>query len=722
MILCPLLLSYTQNLKYLDVSLNKLQSARLGSRPQLPALVNLSLAHNDISDLKRDDLSFLNRSSFFRVLNLSSVPLKKVQLSSLLQIGSLLVPQRDDLCVLSQLESGCLTPISGLSTVILDGSNLDNPVITKLCSELSGTAISTLSLRNVKLVTLTNATFAGLQKTNLSCLDLSSNGLGKIEKGSFQWLPQLQTLILEDNNIKHLTRDTFQGLQRLKSLQLTKALVKSHTSATTPIVDDFSFQPLKALENLVLRKTVIREITTQTFTGLASLMALDLSWSSCSSLKNITNQTFASLAGLPLRKLNLTAAAITQISPGGFSVLKNLTVLLLDSNFIRQTLSGREFEGLAQLEEMHMALNYQKVNLSSASFVAVPRLRVLTLGRSLISTALNLDPSPFSPLANLTFLDLSNNNIASIRRTLLKGLGRLQVLKLQHNNFARFWKDANPGGPVMFLQDAVKLRSLLMDSNGLDEIPAGALRGLRQLQELSLGSNLLNSLRDSVFDDLTSLRALYLQKNLITTVRPEVFKTPLSNLSLLIMGRNPFDCTCESILWFVTWLNSTVASSVPGLTEQYVCNTPLAYFNRSVMAFDPLSCKDLTPFQALYVVSSTSVILLLGVALFVRFQGWRIRFYWNIVVNRTLGFSDATVEEGRQFEYDAYVIHAEADGGWVERRLLPLENDRCRFCLELRDSDAGMSQLESIVNNMRNSRKILFVVTEALLRDPWCRR
>lgn len=592
-------------------------------------------------------------------------------------------------------------------------------VMAKLFSELSGTAISALSLRNMKLVALKNVTFAGLNGTSLSCLDLSRNGMERIENGSFVWLPRLQTLILEDNNIKHLSRDTFKGLQSLKSLRLTNALVKGHTS---PNIDDFSFEPLKALESLVLQKTAIEKMTTQTFTGLTSLTELDLSWSKCVSLKNITNKTFASLAGSPLRKLNLTGAAIMQISPGGFSVLKNLTVLLLDSNFIRQTLSGREFQGLAQLQEMHMSLNFQNVNLSSASFEAVPRLRVLTLAKSLISTALNLDPSPFSPLRQLTFLDLSNNNIANIRKSFLKGLGKLKVLKLQHNNLARLWKSANLGGPVMFLQDAVNLRTLLMDSNGLDEIPAGALRGLSELQELSLGNNLLNSLRDSVFDDLTSLRSFFLQKNMITTVRPEVFKTPMSKLGLLVMGRNPFDCTCESILWFATWLNSTNTSTVPDLTRQYLCNTPVSYFNRSIMAFDPLSCKDLTPFQGLYIVSSTLVILLLVVALFVRFQGWRIRFYWNIVINRTLGFSDAAVEEGRLFEYDAYVIHAEADGGWVERRLLPLENHKCKFCLEIRDSNPGMSQLESIVNNMRNSRKILFVVTETLLRDPWCRR
>lgn len=706
-----------QSLTYLDVSSNKLRSARLGSRPQLPALVNLSLAHNDITVLKRDDFSFLNHPSSLRVLNLSSVLLKTVPFSSLPQFVSLPPPQRADLYVLLQLEPGCLKPILGLSTLILDSSKMSTEVIEHVCSELSGTAISTLSLRNMNLASLSNTIFAGLRKTNLSCLDMSANNLGRIEKGSFQWLPRLETLILVNNNIERLTQDTFLGLQSLKSLQLTK--VKSQVPT---IIDDLAFQPLKALESLVLQKNTIREITTRTFTGLSSLMELDLSWSSCASIKTITNKTFASLAASPLRKLNLTKAAITHIDPGGFSVLKNLTVLLLDSNFIRQTLSGREFEGLGQLEEIHMSLNFQQVNLSSASFVAVPRLKVLTLGKSLISMALNLDPSPFRPLVDLTFLDLSNNNIANIRRTLLKGLGKLEVLKLQHNNFARLWKNSNVGGPVMFLQDTLKLKTLVMDSNGLDEIPAGALRGLSELRELSLGSNLLNNLRASVFDDLVSLRALFLQKNMITSVRPEVFKTPLSNLSLLVMGKNPFDCTCESILWFVTWLNGTGAAGVPDLAEEYVCNTPLASFNRSIVKFDLLSCKDMTPFKALYVVSSSAVVLFLATALFTGFQGWRIRFYWNIVVSRTLGFGGAAVEEGRQFEFDAYVIHSKDDGGWVERRLLPLENGKCRFCLEVRDANPGMSQLESIVNNMRNCRKILFVVTETLLRDPWCRR
>lgn len=599
----------------------------------------------------------------------------------------------------------------------MDGSNLSTLIIAKLCSELSGTAIDALSLQKVKLVTLRNTTLKGLQETNLTFLDMSHNGIEKIEKGSFQSLSRLEQLLLVDNKIKHLTKDTFQGLKSLKKLQLTRALVKS------PIVDDFSFQSLSSLESLILQRTGVREITEHTFTGLTNLKELDLSsMTSCTSFKNISNKTFVSLAGSPLRKLNLTITAITQINSGSFSFLRNLTLLYLDSNFIKQTFLGKEFEGLGQLQEIHMSFNFQKINLSSTSFVNVPNLRVLTLAKSLIGTALNLDPSPFSPLSKLTILDLSNNNIANIRASMLKGLVNLKVLKLQHNNLARLWKSANLGGPVLFLKEALNLTTLQMDSNGLDEIPPDALRGLTNLHRLSLANNLLNSLKDSIFDDLTSLQVLILQKNLITTVKPEVFKTPMSNLSLLVMDRNPFDCTCESILWFVTWLNKSNMTRLPGLREQYTCNTPLTYFNRSIMDFDGLSCKDMTPFQALYIMSSLAVIMLTVTALLVRFHGWRIQFYWNILINRTLGFSDATVEEGREYEYDAYVIHTEEDSSWVERRMVPLENDNCKFCLEDRDSIPGMSQFESIVNNMRNSRKILFIVTETLLRDPWCSR
>ena len=68
----------SQNLMILDVSNNMLTSAKLGSKPQLPHLMALTLSHNAISTLKKEDFYFLSRSPSLRVLNMANLPLKKV--------------------------------------------------------------------------------------------------------------------------------------------------------------------------------------------------------------------------------------------------------------------------------------------------------------------------------------------------------------------------------------------------------------------------------------------------------------------------------------------------------------------------------------------------------------------------------------------------------------------------------------------------------------------
>lgn len=612
-------------------------------------------------------------------------------------------------------------PIAHLQDLVLDGCKLNPTFMSRLCMELSDTSLRNLSVQNTQQVTLTSSTFQGLGKTNLTILDLSNNQMARITDGAFQWFSTLEYLSLEYNNLKHLTNGTFLGLKSLRNLNLHFALVKKKTSPL-PVIDDFSFQPLVQLEYLHMERTVFGEITEKIFYGLPCLRELNLGWSS-TGIKLVSNTTFASLQGSPLlQTLNLTGMGIKSLGPGAFSSLTNLKTLVLSHNFINQNLTGKEFQGLNSIKEIHLSFNQQTITLTPTSFIHVPTLRTLMLGRALTPN-LDMRPSPFQPLVNLIVLYLSNNNIANINNDLLNGLNHLSVLKLQHNNLARVWKNANPGGPVLFLHDVQNLTVLELDYNGLDEIPATAFQGLSQLKYLSISGNLLNFLHDSVFNDLRSLRFLRLQKNLLTSVQRETFSVPLSNLTELFMDHNPFDCTCESMLWFHTWLNGT-NTSVPDLDKTYVCNTPSMYFNRSVMDFNPESCRDMVPFQALYVITSTLVLGVMFIAFLVHYQGWRIQFYWNIIVNRTLDINDShyrRVTECR-YEYKAYIVHAQKDMLWVQRSLLPLEDKNLRFFLEERDAMPGCSTLETIVDNMRMSRKIVFVVTEALLNDPWCRQ
>ncbi|XP_060102416.1 toll-like receptor 3 [Heteronotia binoei] len=680
-----------KNLKSLDVSHNGLSSTKLGSQQQLESLQELVMSQNKITELKKEDFLFLSNSSL-QILDLSSNPL-------------------------TEIYPGCFHAIGKLFGLNLNKVQLGPNRMEKLSLELSSTSIQNLSLSQVQLSRISNLTFNGMQRTNLTILDLSNNYMTVIENGSFVWFKSLQTLNLENNKIASLFSHSLDGLSNINYLNLRNSINKK--------IDDFAFQSLKHLETLIMDENTFPEITPKTFTGLENLKYLSLS--KCAITlgtikRTITNRTFSSLTDSPLQFLNLTRTKITDIQAGAFSWLGELKTLDLGINEISQDLTGQEFQGLSSIETIYLSYN-NLLTLTSDSFAFVPSLRKLRLRRVGCSN-LDISPSPFHTLQNLTVLDLGNNNIANVREDLFDRLHQLEILDMQHNNLARLWKHANPGGPVLFLKGLKNLRLLDLESNGIDEIPGNVFHGLSKLRSLNLGSNNLNLFPVSVFNDLASLTSLFLQKNLITAVEEEVFGTVFANLKALDMESNPFDCTCETIAWFVNWLNVS-KTYIPGL-NQYLCNTPPKYHNTVVAHFDTSPC-DNAPFKLFFIVSITVILLLIIVVLLIHFQGWRIKFLWSVSVNRVLGFREIDRPQ-QQFDYDAYIIHAKKDKNWVYKNFIPLEEQQAnnepiiRFCLEERDFEAGISEFEAIVDSINKSRKTMFIVTNHLLKDPWCKR
>lgn len=580
----------------------------------------------------------------------------------------------------------------------------------KLCLELSGTSIWNLSLNQVQLSQIFNSTFSGMNKTKLAFLDISNNSLSAIENDSFAWFPNLESLNLENNKITHLFSHSLSGLYNVSYLNLKNSGIKK--------VSDLAFQFLKHLKVLIMDDNSFPEIASNTFTGLDSLKNLSLSNCIITS-GTITNRTFSSLANSPLQFLNLTRTKTTFIDAGAFSWLRQLKTLDLGLNNFKNTLTGLEFKGLHNIETLYLSYNSQ-MSLSSDSFIFIPSVRKLMLRRISCSN-LAIVPSPFRMLKNLTVLDISNNDIVNIYGDLLNGLHKLEILEMQHNNLARFWKHANPGGPLLFLKDLPRLYLLNLESNGFDEIPDQAFQRLSQLRILKLGSNYLNLFPEFVFDDLTSLNSLSLQRNLITAIEEKVFGKLFKNLKELFLEFNSFDCTCDSIAWFVDWLNVS-KTSMPH-KNNYICNTPPKSHGDLVVHFDTSAC-DSAPFKVVYIVTTTVTLLLITLVLFLHFEGWRIKFFWNVSINRVLGFKEIDRLQ-QQFDYDAYIIHAVKDKNWVTKNFIPLEENNepvIKFCLEERDFEAGVSEFEAIVDSINRSRKIIFVVTEHLLKDAWCKR
>ncbi|KAM9331463.1 toll-like receptor 3 [Gastrophryne carolinensis] len=675
-----------QRLKTLDVSHNKMRSTALGETQQLSNLTRLLFSHNLISEIKYEALAFLEISPV-QMLDLSSNPVQRIG------------PR-------------CFHPLKNLTTLLMANMTLGTRLTEQLCIELTSTQIEVLILHNTQLSQITNTTFKGLASTNLKSLDISKNSLSKIDNDSFIHLQSLKFLNLKENQVRVLSSRALNGLSNVTSLNLQSFF------SSSPKIDNLSFQWLGNLEYLNMDKNLDIEFKQLTFTGLTSLKKLSLNY--CS-FKTFTNITFLSLSKSPLKLLNLTKTGISKLGYGVFSSLGHLEILDLGLNNIDQSLSGDEFEGLLSIKMIYLSYN-KHLALTRTSFRSIPTLEKLNLRKTAL-TFQEQRVSPFNYLKNLTVLDLGNNNIANLVEDFFDGLHNLRILNLQHNNLARLWKKANPGGPVLFLKGLHNLEIVDLLTNGLDEIPAEAFSGLSKLRILNLGENNLNVLPLSLFDDQSLLFSLDLHKNLITSVVPSTFKNVFSNLTILNLGLNPFDCTCESIAWFSSWLNTT-NTTVIGRDTQYICNTPNDYHGTLVTKFDSSPCKDTAPFKPIFIFIFTFTSCLLFGVLFLHFQAWRIQFYWNVVSNKVFGFRD--IDPGNQnFNYDAYIIHASRDEYWVNKYLLPIENDmtsHIRFCFEERDFEGGAPILTSIVNSIRNSRKIIFVITNHFLRDKWCRR
>ncbi|KAE8629748.1 hypothetical protein XENTR_v10000583 [Xenopus tropicalis] len=676
-----------ENLLFLDMSHNKMISTALGNKQQLNNLKELYLNSNKISKLNKEAFEFLANTSLQK-LDLSSNPL-------------------------TEINPGCFQAIGSFAALVIQNTQLDPQRTEQVCSELAHTGVRNLTLNNIRLSKIRNTTFKGLADTNLTVLDLSGNSLSQIDNDSFVSLGALEILNLENNDISHVNPKTFNGLSKVRVLNLRKSL------SSNLKLDDLSFQSLHNVQYLNMEANKIISITEHTFIGLTSLTNLSLSDSTLQQ-HTLTNRTFLSLSKSPLYHLNLTKTGLTKIENGAFLCLKHLQLLDMGLNQIDQEVSGNELEGLANIEMIYLSYN-RRITLTSNSFIFAPSLSKLYLRKTAL-TFRDLNPSPFKVLQNLTVLDLSNNNIANIQEDVFESLSNLRILSFEHNNLARLWKEANPGGPVLFLKGLKNLEKLSLLSNGFDEIPANAFKGLCKLKVLDIGENNVYILPPSVFDDQHSLTLLDLHKNLITSVEQDLFKNVFSSLKYLNMGGNPYDCTCESIAWFASWLNTT-NTSVPLAHSQYICNTPARYHGNPVDNFDSSPCKELAPFRLFVSTFSLMLVFILSVLL-IQFQGWRIHFYWTVSINRILGFKEIDPRK-RNFDYDAYIIHAQNDVSWVENHLIPLEKNagsKLQFCFEERDLEAGTSTLSAFVDCINRSRKIIFVVTRNLLNDSWCRR
>ncbi|KAL1282720.1 hypothetical protein QQF64_001523 [Cirrhinus molitorella] len=188
---------------------------------------------------------------------------------------------------------------------------------------------------------------------------------------------------------------------------------------------------------------------------------------------------------------------------------------------------------------------------------------------------------------NSTIVDLrlNENKIRSIHFTSLSRFGNLTYLNLTKND-------------ISYIEDGAfsaqfNLQVLQIGFNKLRNLTEGMLRGLGRLQYLYLQANLIETVSANAFWECPAIENIDLSMNRIQLLDGATFRG-LSKLTTCELYANPFSCSCE-LLGFLRWL-----VAFPNRTsERMVCDTPPGFSGYSLLSQNPRMPRFRNAFHAL---------------------------------------------------------------------------------------------------------------------------
>nr|ABB21064.1 variable lymphocyte receptor A [Eptatretus burgeri] len=153
-------------------------------------------------------------------------------------------------------------------------------------------------------------------------------------------------------------------------------------------------------------------------------------------------------------------------------------------------------------------------------------------------------------------LDLNYNKLRELEPKAFHNLKELTYLNLDSNQL----QTLTPG----VFDQLVELDRLELGRNQLESLPSGIFDKLTKLTDLRLYENKLQSLPKGVFDKLTELRTLEMRNNQLKRV-PEGAFNSLEKLTRLQLHTNPWDCTCNGIIYMAKWLKKKADEGLGGV-------------------------------------------------------------------------------------------------------------------------------------------------------------
>ncbi|TYH82249.1 hypothetical protein ES332_D02G046400v1 [Gossypium tomentosum] len=485
------------NLKYLDLSRNRIESISNKGLNNLRNLKYLDLSHNNIESISNQDGTQL-RLTNLEELDLSTNLFRNNTISFLQGLSSLKsLTLSDNHYLQGSLDIEGLSNLTNLKKLDLSGNQIESFQSFKDGGrKLELTHLEELNLDGNQFNT---SVFASLNKlSNLKSLSIHENQLkGSIDMKDLDAFINLRELDMSDNELKD-----FVIHQELSVSSNVEELYFDGSSLNTNILQGIGV-----------------------FSSLKTLSLYD-----CGLIGPLPNQGWCDLRNLEV--LDVSTNALEGMLPHCFSNLTSLRELHISGNHFQIPLSFAPFANLSNLKVLFGDEN--KMVMEPSFYTSVPKfqLTIISLPKCITSQQPNLElPTFLYYQYDLRYVDLSHNNFSGTVPTwLLENNSKLEFLILMGNYFT---------GPLSLPSAPNSIVSLIdISQNKLQgQIPTNVCSPFPHLGRLFLSKNAFEGDIPPCLSGMKDLSILDLSNNQLSGKVPEELITK-SSLTILRLSNN----------------------------------------------------------------------------------------------------------------------------------------------------------------------------------------
>ena len=361
----------------------------------------------------------------------------------------------------------------------------------------------------------------------------------------------------------------------------------------------------------------------------------------------------------------------------------NFKICLRNNHLINLDISGNQANNISgtlccmQRLRYFNARNTHVQHLDPYFLHDMPSLEVLLMGGSISERTITSKEAIhlFERNTRLKYLDLSENGISVIPNGIFSKLVQLQTISLAHNKLENLNID--------WFRDLPKLQSINVSSNHLKEIPINVLH---HIEKMMLVSNISGN--EIIFD----------------------------------MRFNPFICGCSTLNTF-KWLNRTKVNIIGHNSGDLQCfiqnGIEVTFYNASLYLED--KCHKLDIVSIIFLTCLYPLILFVIFVLSLSYKhSLTLKVAWYTAIKH---FSGDESEDFKYCQFDAFISYCSKDEDWVRTVLVKQLESRkkpYKLCIDFRNFMPGEYITDNIIAAIKESRKVILVITKSYIRSGWC--